>query len=173
MSHYLEYKSETDVPSDLRRDFYALSGLFYVADKHFEMFFGSKAESREQLEEAFAEPKPPLDQEINLDNLAAYLTNKFPDRRHANAKDLSELITELTRAGIRHISELDRDIERSRKAFALCEKERPPSVPDKRFMDIGVVRVVLEITNDNFRKVRRRKYQSYNLDLSKYQALLE
>jgi len=27
-SHYLDYKSEGDVPSDLRRDFYALSGLF-------------------------------------------------------------------------------------------------------------------------------------------------
>lgn len=31
VSHYLEYKSETDVPSELKRDFYALSGLFYVA----------------------------------------------------------------------------------------------------------------------------------------------
>jgi putative GTP pyrophosphokinase len=60
VSHYLEYKSETDVPSDLRRDFYALSGLFYVADKHFEMFFRSRTASREQLAEAFAQPNVPL-----------------------------------------------------------------------------------------------------------------
>jgi putative GTP pyrophosphokinase len=90
VSHYLEYKSETDVPTDLRRDFYALSGLFYVADKHFEMFFRSRNESREQLAEAFAEVAPPLHEEINLDSLAAYLVNKFPDRRHSSAKDLSE-----------------------------------------------------------------------------------
>lgn len=35
ISHYLEYKQENFLPTDLRRDFYALSGLFYVADTHF------------------------------------------------------------------------------------------------------------------------------------------
>ncbi len=60
VSHYLEYKSEIDVPTDLRRDFYALSGLFYVADKHFEVFFRSRDESREQMAEAFAKPNLPI-----------------------------------------------------------------------------------------------------------------
>jgi ppGpp synthetase/RelA/SpoT-type nucleotidyltranferase len=35
ISHYLDYKKENDMPDDLKRDFYALSGLFYVADTHF------------------------------------------------------------------------------------------------------------------------------------------
>lgn len=35
ISHYLDYKQESFLPAQLRRDFYALSGLFYVADTHF------------------------------------------------------------------------------------------------------------------------------------------
>lgn len=37
ISHYLDYKQESFLPALLRRDFYALSGLFYVADTHFSM----------------------------------------------------------------------------------------------------------------------------------------
>lgn len=37
ISHYLEYKNETNIPNPFKRDFYALSGLFYVADTHFSM----------------------------------------------------------------------------------------------------------------------------------------
>lgn len=37
ISHYLDYKQESFLPAQLRRDFYALSGLFYVADTHFSM----------------------------------------------------------------------------------------------------------------------------------------
>lgn len=33
VSHYLDYKGESSIPEHLRRDFFALSGLFYVADK--------------------------------------------------------------------------------------------------------------------------------------------
>lgn len=37
ISHHLDYKQASQIPPELKRDFYALSGLFYVADKHFEM----------------------------------------------------------------------------------------------------------------------------------------
>jgi len=37
ISHYLDYKQESFLPDQLRRDFHALSGLFYVADTHFSM----------------------------------------------------------------------------------------------------------------------------------------
>jgi len=35
ISHYLDYKQESFLPDHLKRDFHALSGLFYVADTHF------------------------------------------------------------------------------------------------------------------------------------------
>lgn len=37
ISHNLDYKKESEVPIHLKRDFNALSGLFYVADTHFEI----------------------------------------------------------------------------------------------------------------------------------------
>jgi putative GTP pyrophosphokinase len=40
VSHHLAYKGDVSIPEYLRRDFHALSGLFYVADKHFELFYG-------------------------------------------------------------------------------------------------------------------------------------
>jgi len=35
ISHYLDYKKNSVIPEQLKRDFHALSGLFYVADTHF------------------------------------------------------------------------------------------------------------------------------------------
>lgn len=173
VSHYLEYKSETDVPTDLRRDFYALSGLFYVADKHFEMFFRSRSESRQQLVDAFEDIKPPLGQEINLDNLGVYLKKQFPDRSHADAKALSELNGELSDAGIKYIGELDAHIARGSQPFEQFEKDQPADTPTTRFSDVGFVRGVLHLTSDAFRKVRTNKGFGILKDAKKYQAMLK
>lgn len=45
ISEYLYYKQETSVPRNLRRDFYALSGLFHVADSQFEILRKQQLES--------------------------------------------------------------------------------------------------------------------------------
>ena len=37
ISHCLEYKQPYGIPDHRKRDFFALNGLFYVADTHFEM----------------------------------------------------------------------------------------------------------------------------------------
>ena len=141
VSHYLEYKSETDIPTDLRRDFYALSGLFYVADKHFEMFFGSRTQSREELAEAFAKTSASTGQEINLDSLSEYLSNKFPDRGRSDAKSISELISELTDAGFRYVGEIDAELERGYEAFLEYERDEPPfGEKGRKYLDMGVVR---------------------------------
>ena len=59
ISHYLDYKQESFLPAQLRRDFYALSGLFYVADTHFSMlrkeqskYFVEKTLKTESLQRA-------------------------------------------------------------------------------------------------------------------------
>ncbi len=45
ISHHLDYKKESDIPEKLKRDFHALSGLFYVADVHFSLLETEKAKS--------------------------------------------------------------------------------------------------------------------------------
>jgi putative GTP pyrophosphokinase len=78
ISHYLSYKSAIDVPSEMRRDFFALSGLFYVADSHFEMFFKGRERGRTQIAAELKAGTQGL--EINLDSLTEYLASRFPDR---------------------------------------------------------------------------------------------
>jgi ppGpp synthetase/RelA/SpoT-type nucleotidyltranferase len=149
-SHYLDYRTDSDVPSDLRRDFYALSGLFYVADRHFEMFFRSRQTVREEIERTLERPAPLLEQELNLDSLTAYLKSKFPDREHLNPEDVSVLLSELRGSGFRAISDVDALIKKHWDWFVPREKARPPVITSDPsgeargpFADVGVVRIIL------------------------------
>jgi ppGpp synthetase/RelA/SpoT-type nucleotidyltranferase len=155
VSHHLNYKSDKDVPSDLKRDFYALSGLFYVADKHFEMFYGASRQSQQEMAELFEEASPQTiaQQEINLDSLTAYLNTKFPDRNHADAKRISILISELSKVGYRTIGDIDRTVETAWDAFLLYEKENPPSTGEDRFADVGVVRISAQIVDEKYHRM--------------------
>jgi putative GTP pyrophosphokinase len=99
-SHYLDYKSDIDVPADLKRDFNALSGLFYVADKHFETFFRSRAAKLKRIDRAFKEAHPPLHEALNLDNLMAFLHTRYPNREHSDSTHVSGLLLELRELGL-------------------------------------------------------------------------
>ncbi len=44
ISHYLHYKKDSLIPEEMKRDFYALSGLFYVADTHFSLLRQKQSE---------------------------------------------------------------------------------------------------------------------------------
>jgi len=149
ISHYLDYKSEIDVPKELRRDFYALSGLFYVADTHFEMFFKSRQTLQVEMARFFEKAKSKLDQEINMDSLTAYLHKKFPDREHSGPQEVSKLIHELANAGYTSIGDIERAVERAWDAFLLMEEEYPP-YQSVKFADIGVIRLLFGIIDDNF-----------------------
>jgi len=144
VSHYLDYKTEVDVPSELKRDFYALSGLFYVADTHFEMFFKAREQSREQVAEEFSKGKPAPDTEINLDTLTAYLKQRFPDREHADPPFVSELLGELALAKHASIADIEQAIDRGWEAFiALEEFECGKGV--HFYTDVGVIRGLFEL----------------------------
>ena len=145
ISHYLDYKSPLAIPSPLRKDFNAISALFYIADTHFELFFRSSHEAREIAEEK-AQRLPEFgEEEINLDTLAVYLHRKYPHREHGDSELLSELVEELQAAGYVRIEQLDAMLKSTEEAFEEAEKARPPwGTPGARFTDVGVVRVSLE-----------------------------
>jgi putative GTP pyrophosphokinase len=150
-SHYLDYKSEGDVPSDLRRDFYALSGLFYVADRHFEMFFKSKQAAIAEISKTFEQPTQDRVQELNLDSLTAYLQLRFADRVQSDAAAVSELLNELRVAGLKSMNEMQEMVDKNFDWFIEREAAKPPGDPDedeedgtvRRFTSIGVVRIIL------------------------------
>lgn len=172
VSHYLDYKTDNDVPSELRRDFYALSGLFYVADRHFEMFFQSRQESQEKLVELFQEPSSTrqLVQEINLDSLTAYLYSKYPDRKHAEARGISELVKQLIRAGYRTIDDVEMNINKGWEAFLKYEADTKSA---NFFYDIGAARATLEIVDNNFIETLIDLHPEYTDFYERHGELLE
>jgi Uncharacterized protein conserved in bacteria len=148
-SHYLDYKSDADVPADLRRDFNALSGLFYVADKHFETFFRSRAAKLKRIDRAFKDAKPPLHESLNLDNLTAFLHDRYPDRSHSDSGNVSALLAEIRDLGFNDLASLAKALDAKKHEFAVYEEQRiARSKPDDpnggRFLDVGVVRVSLK-----------------------------
>jgi hypothetical protein len=172
ISHYLDYKSDSDIPKDLKKDFYALSGLFYVADQHFELFFDRSMKKRDSIEKKFKKGGlTNLNQDINLLTLQNYLISKFPNRKHSDTGNLSKLVDELQEVGYTSIKEIDNAYSIGWDAFLAYEKDNPPSYPTdvKMYNDMGVIRGLLEIVDVNFQKYRK----SMTRDLSKYRKLIK
>lgn len=170
VSHYLDYKAEMDVPKDLRRDFYALSGLFYIADTHFEMFFKLGQASREKMIKLFEKAKPKLDQTINLDSLTAYLHKKFPDRKHSRPEYISDLVRDLLKTGHTTIGDIERTVEIAWDAFLLWEKEEPPGdrKPGTKYYDVAVVRGLLALIYHSY-----SISEGWSIPNKKYKKLLK
>jgi Region found in RelA / SpoT proteins len=156
ISHYLDYKREIDIPGEMKRDFHALSGLFYVADSHFEMFFRQREIGRTEIAAEIKSGNAGLDQVINLDTLSAYLLSKFPDRKQP-VEPVSELVSELHSTGYTTLIKLDAAIHAGYDAFLAYEKASPPVTTDadRRYAHVGVVRMLLCIYDENFRKMRQ------------------
>jgi len=160
VSHYLDYKGESSVPEELRRDFFALSGLFYVADQHFELFSRRASESQERAEEELKKDSLGVIP-INLDTVAAFLANRYPDREHAERADISEFVEEITRAGYEDLGHLSEMLEVAYSQFLGYEEENPPDSDEDeedldpgRYQDIGAARFSLAIVDPKFEKVK-------------------
>jgi len=185
VSHHLDYKQEIDIPSSLRRDFYALSGLFYVADSHFQMFKDSVAELKSHLREDVEKDQFDLTQEMNLTTLQAYLEWKFPDREKSSQTEYSKLLLELKNTGYQQFKKLDEALEKAFRVAELYEKENPPikrlgegKSVEIRYSDVGFVRACLELLDPTFGKYFRKSLPKKLADLvektlSKYRAMFE
>lgn len=149
LSHYLDYKSESDVPRELRKDFFALSGLFYVADTHFEFFYGERQKSKQSAKQSVHEV-PTTGQELNFDTLTAYLHKRYPDRIRSSTAAISEIVEELVAAGYTTLDKLHKVLEASVEAFKHYEIEHPPGSKNKKFADVGVVRISVAIFDSKY-----------------------
>lgn len=147
LSHYLDYKSESDVPKELRKDFFALSGLFYVADTHFEMFYAARQQSKVTAQDT-VRATPTHDQELNFDTVTAYLSKRYPDRKF-NPQGISELISQLFAAGYTTLDKLHLALEAAVTPFARYEASRA----EGKFAAVGAVRVSLGIVDPVFAEI--------------------
>jgi putative GTP pyrophosphokinase len=165
VSHYLDYKGESSIPSQLRRDFFALSGLFYVADKHFELFFLQSKQEREETVASLSSSTSDLDVEINLDTMLGFLVARFPDREHSEPPSVSDLVEELVAAGYKTVADVRDAFDRAERAALAYEKENPPRASDEeleagmspRYADVGIIRSALSIADPKVREVRAER----------------
>jgi putative GTP pyrophosphokinase len=147
VSHHLDYKQDVDIPSHLKNDFYALSGMFYVADSLFEQFRKAREETIKKLEVSVEKKGFNLDMEMNLDTLRAYLSWKFPDREKVHRFAISMLLSEIRKARIKSYNELDRILNINMKWALQDEKQFPPYDSEKRrpttLSNVGIVMRIL------------------------------
>ena len=176
ISHYLDYKSTSAVPSHLRKDFIALSALFHLADSNFEMFFQSSKTSQEAESRKTLEQLEKSEEEINLDTLSAYLRKKYKDRKHAENIEISEVIKELRECNYQTITQLDIVLNKSYEAFLKFEKESPLA-SFSNFQDIGIVRISLKIYDDNYHSLLLKKHnvpeEAEMHNIAKYKKLID
>jgi putative GTP pyrophosphokinase len=182
ISHYLDYKNEQDLPHDLKKDFHALSGLFYVADKHFQMFVKSSEISKVEtlgvvqhlLSGEHVEQKDDL---INHDSLYVLLNEKYSERMKLHGKlepkNISNLITNLSEVGISKISELVYILDKTEHAFSLYESLYPPGKEGgiRIFNAAGVTHLSVALFDERYREKYRPDPKRFADD--KFQKLIK
>lgn len=166
VSHHLDYKQEFDIPTKLKSDFYALSGIFYIADSLFEQFRNAREESMDVLRKKTSGGKFDLTVEMNFDTMYAYLCWKFPDRnKTSDISDLSDALRMIRKAKINSFTELNDSIDKNLDWLLDLEKKDPPvglelikeagkeKVVQKktRYLPVGIIRVILR---DRLKKIK-------------------
>lgn len=152
VSHHLDYKQAVDIPSELKNDFYALSGVFYIADSLFEQFRNARDASLEKLTREVETDRFNLDSEINFDTLKAYSEWKFPESKRAIksltkeslATSYSQLLSEVQEYGFKSCRQLDEAVNNNLDWFMKYEIDKPLLKGKKVQLNrIGVIRVIL------------------------------
>lgn len=152
VSHHMDYKTEIDIPEKLKRNFYALSGLFYVADTQFQLLKDERDKEMRKIRKQTRQKGFDITQELNLDTLIAYARWKWPKRRGPRTKGWSELLNSLTDFGYDSLVKVDRVVKRGYKAFEMFEESEKQK---GFFQNIGVLRLSVAFAN---KKYRRRFY---------------
>ena len=115
IQHDAEYKSEKDVPFELRRAFAGLAAVLELADKQFEQL-GAEAEKLRLVVGEQVKKGELSEAEVNSDSLSTYLKSKMKDGYRLwdgsiTPTALSELVEEVLAVGIGSLKELDDDIK--------------------------------------------------------------
>lgn len=153
IDHKLAYKTKEQIPEQFRRKLCQLSALLEVADEQFDLL----KQEKQKLKHNFITPKLGISefdtsQPLNLDTLQAFLDFFDPERtKHLSAT--SEVLGRIQKLGItfddikrgydlalKHIEEIEFDIFGNRHKFA----------------QVGVLVVILDITNNLYWNQRKK-----------------
>lgn len=174
IEHKLQYKKKEHIPKNIQRKFYQLSALFEIADEQFEILRNKKEETYQQ-----SLPKHSTEfdtkQEMNADTLQAFLDLNCPGRVK-NEASTGRLLDEL----IEHQISFD-DLASMFKKFTKEEiKKHETEVlfskydEPNRWAQVGLIRFLLDLTNDEYWNVRKKKIPKQHIvKIERQRKLLE
>ena len=110
IEHDIVYKSNEDIPFELRRKFASLSGLLEIADREFESLRQEEIKVRGEILQTIKQEN--IDIPVDLDSLRFYL-EKFHDEKHLSEYNLSKLNRLIHDRDIKTIEELNKIFSRS------------------------------------------------------------
>ncbi|WP_189953780.1 GTP pyrophosphokinase [Streptomyces roseolus] len=167
ISHYLSYKNEDSIPHTVTRDFHALSGLLFVADRQFELLADTALRSAANAENEIVHSGAEVS-DINGDTLTALLLKLFSDRDPSSAFDVSDLVQDARNFGYTDLRDLSRDIEAGLPAALQDEIDDPPHAifpddkDDGRYNRVGIARTCLTHAKPEFLTMMRKKWGTRN-----------
>lgn len=169
VSHDLDYKKETSLPEDLKKEMYAISGLLYIADQRFDSFKNaSLPESQEKKNSGLQSIN--LQQNITNEKLIEYLQWKFPERLLGKINDYNVLATELSDMNYNTLEDIDKMISQAINALLEYEKIYPPnSIPKSQYDMVGSTRICIGIADTQNKKSKN----FYVIDLPVFRNMLE
>jgi putative GTP pyrophosphokinase len=179
VEHRLGYKSEREIPDELKREFSALAGLFHIADERFQ-YIADQIEELKRTQNV-AKKLAPLyrsilqgapysdrhpqatssldakirdlegrpDAVINRGSLKALLRGMYPEKRRKNNRDYSVLAQDLASADILSLGELGRLLLKGDDAARQQDKERGP------LSDVAFARTAVSAASPTFQGMRQ------------------
>jgi putative GTP pyrophosphokinase len=149
ISHYLAYKGSASVPEELLRDFNALSGLFYVADRHFQHFATSSLTTeQESVRLQTTNSDDANTAAIDRASVTGLFQRLYKDREKADPASISQFVEETKILHFSNIGMLAAVLEEHRQAALDAEAASPPFNPETggpdEYMDVGLARATLD-----------------------------
>lgn len=152
-SHYLSYKNEESVPQDLLRDFAALSGLLFVADRQFESLYVASSRSAAHAEREILRSEEVPPSEVNADTIHALLLREYEDRAPASDAGISSFTSEIRALGFQDIQSVAKILQSIKDIATRIESEDF----EHKLNSIAFARMSLTLANSRFREMFLKK----------------
>jgi len=165
ISHKLSYKQEESVPNQLKRKLSQLCALFELADEQFDELWQSKTEYQNDIAEVAKERgRFDITQPLNIDTLQTLLDFYFPERKMSSLHTL--LFYQQIKVFNITIKELVESVEQSKDILVSFEAEMSKiRIKPYVLSQIGAIRIVLNIFNDEFYRSNTKRHRIGSSDL--------
>ncbi|MFC4262646.1 GTP pyrophosphokinase family protein [Ferruginibacter yonginensis] len=165
IEHKLAYKKDIHIPKELKRKLYRISAKLEEADEQFEELKNSIIDYRNDVTNILNTEDIQNDEiDLNLDSLQSFLDLNFPERVK-NIEMTSDLVDEFSKFNI-SLSELKKSYKKVKNYLPEIEIEifKDEVVEKKEWVQVGIARNIMDLTNENYRENRNKPENVKELD---------